>query len=182
MRLWPFGRRSRVTRSRDELTISIPAPGNIFILLFLSVWLVAWAAGEVLVPWQMVTGEIAPGTFMISWFVGWTIAGGLAIYGWLWMVRGRETIRVTRDVLGIRHRVWRRGVEQQFDVAHISDLRLVDDPSWHRFGEDDPPRYSWREGPLAFDYGDRTVRFGKGLREAEARELVDEISRYLFNS
>jgi len=34
---------------------------------------------------------------------------------------------------------------------------------------------------LAFDYGDRTVRFGKGLREAEARELVDEMSRYLFN-
>jgi len=180
MRLWPFGRRSKITRSRDELIITIPAPCNIGILLFLSLWLVAWAAGEVFVPWQIVAGEISLSTFVIAWFVGWTTAGAFGTYSWLWMVRGREIVRVTRDLLGIRRSVWSRGVERQFLVAHISDLRLAMDPS-HPFGEDDPPRYSWRQGPIAFEYHDRTVRFGQGLRKAEARERVDEISRYLFD-
>ena len=180
MRLWPFGRRSQITRSRDELIITIPAPCNIFILLFLSVWLVAWAAGEVFVPWQIVAGEIELNAFMIAWFIGWTTAGAFAIYSWLWMVRGQELVRVTRNMLGIRRSVWNRGVERQFLAAQISDLCLVSEAT-SPFGEDDPPRYSWRQGPIAFDYQDRAVRFGRGLREAEARDLVDEISRYLFD-
>lgn len=178
MRLWPFGRRSTITRTRDELIISIPAPCNIILLLFLSVWLVAWAAAEVFVPWQIVSGKIALDTFMIGWLVGWTVFGPFAIYSWLWMVRGKEIVRVSRDVLGIRRSVWNRGVEKQFAVEHISDLRLAAD-GWHPFREEDPPRYGWDMGPIAFDYGDQTLRFGKGLRKAEAEELVDEITAVL---
>jgi hypothetical protein len=174
MRVWPFGRRSQVTRTRNELIISIPAPCNIVLLLFLSVWLIAWAVGEVFIPRQVVIGEIPLNAFIFSWFVGWTIGGAFAIRSWLWMVRGREIVRVTRRVLGIRRRVWSFGSETQFDAAEIFDLRVADD-AFQLFGEEDPPQYGWNQGPLAFEYGGRTVRFGKGLRKAEAQEVVEEI-------
>jgi hypothetical protein len=175
MRLWPFGPRAHVTRTRDALIVSIPAPRNILLLLFLSAWLIAWAVAEVFVPYQIVTGEIEPDTFMLLWFIGWTIGGAFGLYSWLWMVRGREVVRVTRRRLGIRRRVWRFGPETQFEAAEICDLRVADD-AFGAFREEDPPQYGWNQGPLAFEYGDRTVRFGKGLRRAEARELVDEIT------
>lgn len=36
-------------------------------------------------------------------------------------------------------------------------------------------------GPIAFDYGSGTVRFGNSLDEAEAREVVRELkARYSF--
>jgi hypothetical protein len=176
VRLWPFGRRSHITRTRDGLIIVIPAPGNIFILLFLTLWLVAWAAGEAFIPSQIIAGEMRLDGFIAAWFVGWTIAGTLGIYSWLWMLRGKEYVRVTSDVVGIRRSVWSRGVERQFRVADISDLRVQDQDAWHPFREEDPPRYSWREGRLVFDHRGTTVHFGKGLRETEARDVLQEIT------
>jgi len=176
VRLWPFGNRSQITRTRDGVIITIPAPANIFILLFLSVWIMAWAVGEVFIPWQIIKGAIpVDSSFIFLWLAGWTIFGPFAIYAWLWMVRGKEYVRVNPDVIGIRRSVWSRGVERQFLVADIFGLRVVDDDAWHFWREEDPPRYSWREGPLAFEYGGTTMRFGKGLREQEAHELLDEI-------
>jgi len=36
-------------------------------------------------------------------------------------------------------------------------------------------------GPIAFDYGFKTVRLGSGVQDAEAREIVKELrSRYTF--
>ena len=179
MRLWPFGRRSTITRTRDGLIITIPAPANIFILLFLTAWLIAWAVAEVFIPWQIVNGEIEVSGFILAFLAGWTLFGPLAIYAWLWMVRGKEYVRVTADIIGIRRSVWSRGVERQFLVADIFGIRVVDDDAWHFWREEDPPRYSWREGPIAFEYRGETVRFGKGLREKEAHELLDAITAVL---
>ena len=151
----------------------IPAPANIFGVLFLSFWLIAWATAEVFVSYQLVTGKIAISRFMFGWLFFWTAFGIAAIYVWLWMVRGKEFVRVTPGMIGIRRSVWSQGVEKQYAAAQISDLRLViERRSW--WSEDDSPGPA-NSGPLVFDYGERTVRFGDGLRDEEAAEILATI-------
>jgi hypothetical protein len=58
-----------------------------------------------------------------------------------------------------------------YDLLNVRNLRVVpfDESLWSR-------RDPWTPtGPLAFDYGARTVRFGAGIDEAEARMIVDSI-------
>lgn len=174
MRLWPFGNRSQITRTRDGLMIMIPSPSNIFGVVFLSLWLVAWAIGEVFVSRQLITGQMTINRFDIGWLVGWTVFGVVAIYAWLWMVRGKEFVRVTPERIGIRRSVWSHGVERQYEAAHISGWRLIIVPRSFWSDDDSPSAFS-NNGPLAFDYGERTVRFGQGLRDEEAAEILATI-------
>jgi len=153
--------------------IVIPSPANILGVLFLSFWLVAWAFFEAFVPWQILVGKTALNGSIIGWLSLWTVFGVAAIYVWLWMVRGKEFVRVTPTMIGIRRSVWSHGVERQYQAAHISGLRLViERRSW--WSEDDSPSPG-NQGPLVFDYGERTVRFGNGLRDEEAAEILGEI-------
>ena len=154
--------------------IMVPAPANIFGVLFLTCWLAAWAVGEFFVLWQLLTGQTAISRFMLGWLAGWTVFGVAAIYVWLWMVRGKEFIRVTPERIGIRRSVWSHGVEKQYEAAHISGWRLIIvRRSW--WSEDDSPSAFGNDGPLAFDYGERTVRFGQGLGDEEAAEILATI-------
>ena len=158
------------------MIITIPSPVNIFGVLFLSFWLTAWAIFEAFVPWQILTGKIALSGSIIGWFSLWTVFGVAAIYVWLWMVRGKEFIRVTPDRIAIRRSVWSHGAEKQYEAAHISGWRLlIERRSW--WSEDDSPGPG--DGPLVFDYGDRTVRFGIGLRDEEAAEILATIMSVL---
>jgi hypothetical protein len=75
VRFWPFGNRSQITRTRDGLIIVIPSPANIFGVLFLSFWLVAWAIAEVFVSYQLLSGKIAISRSMLGWLAGWTVFG-----------------------------------------------------------------------------------------------------------
>lgn len=153
--------------------IVIPSPSNIFGVSFLSFWLIAWAIAEVFASYQLVTGKIAINRFMLGWLVGWTVFGVAAIYVWLWMVRGKEFVRVTADRIGIRRSVWSHGVEKQYEAANISGWRLViEKRSW--WSEDDSPSPG-NQGPIVFDYGDRTIRFGNGLGDDEAADILGEI-------
>ena len=64
-------------------------------------------------------------------------------------------------------------LRKEYDLQHVRNLRVVpfDASIWSgrdSFG-------GMRGGPLAFDYGAKTVRFGTGIDEAEARMILDSI-------
>ena len=177
------------------LRLTIPSRKNYLILFFLGFWLIAWAVGEVFgggmfisgVVGQLfnssdvgmfgITGIIASTLFALAWLGGWTIAGGFAIYSFLWQLAGKENIEVRFDRIKIQRAIFGFEPTKEYLATHIKNLRVapliinnaIDD--WFR------PRGFWRapSGLLAFDYGSKTFRFGDGADEAEARQILEKI-------
>jgi len=148
-------------------------------MLFLSAWLVGWGFGEVMVVRELVFGKAdAPDLFMGVWLIMWTLGGGIAMYAWFRMLAGGELVLLGRGVLMIKDEVFGVGRANEYDLAHIKHLRIepvalfpMDMTGALRF-------WGIGGGPIAFDYGSKTVRFGAGLDDAEAREVIQDLREH----
>ena len=178
----PPGPRHTATEEADGLAIRIPAKRNVFILAFLTIWLCGWAFGEVTAPIALFTAaHKQPGAaaFLLVWLCGWTLGGALAIYVWLWQLKGCEIITVSPAALGIKRELFGCGRVKQYDVSEIRELRvapLTYNPFDYRSGL---AFWGMGGGALAFDYGFKTYRFGAGVDEAEARIILQTITARL---
>lgn len=182
MRVTPPGRRSSSRDTTGGLEISIPAKRNIFTLVFLSAWLVGWGFGEVFATRELLFGSLhTPDLFLGAWLIAWTAGGAFAIYGWLWMINGREVVVLRADALVVKRNLWALRTSREYDLHHTKNLRVAP-ASWNPY-EWSGAMLFWGvgAGPIAFDYGSRTVRIGSGLEESEARDIVGELkSRHSF--
>jgi hypothetical protein len=175
----PPGPRHQVLEQADGIAIRIPTRRNLFILVFLSLWLCGWAVGEVSAPIAFfASARKNPGTdaFLLIWLCGWTVGGAFAICVWLWQFKGCEIITVSPVGLGIRHEVIGFGLTRSYELSEIRDLRIAP-PVFNPF--DFRSRMSiWGigGGTIAFDYGYKTFRFAAGVDEAEARIIFQKIT------
>jgi len=75
------------------------------------------------------------------------------------------------------------GRDRNFDLAHVKDLRVA--PQSYSPSSMSAGTQFWglSGGPIAFDYGAKTFRFGASLDEPEAREVVAAMSaRHRFSN
>lgn len=186
--------RYTITESAEGITFRIPSRKNWFMILFLMVWLTGWAIGEVTVIGTLVGGIFnafsggAPdaasagiaafgGIFTLVWLCAWTAGGAFAIYAWLWQVKGAEEVSISYDSLVIEKRnpLWNRS--KKYRLEEVTDLRVstarpaITSISWGL------EFWGLTGGQLAFDYGAKTVRFGIGLDEAEAKHILQEMHK-----
>lgn len=190
--VYPEAGRVKVKELPESLTFHIPVRKNAFILMFLGLWLCGWAMGEITALGALLgkgwMGEAAPkGTgfeegraFLAVWLLFWTAGGFFALSFLLYQLKGRE--EVTLDGQYLRHvrdfLVWKRS--REYLREHVKDIRLsrgigslADIMSPARGLE----FWGIGGGTLCFDYGSRTIRFGAGLEEAEAKPLIDLLRR-----
>jgi hypothetical protein len=168
--------KERATLTEDSLALmaTIPARRNWFLILFLGFWLCGWLAGEIMVPLTFFENDTqAPERlFTIAWLAMWTIGGIAAIYAFAWNVAGLEVVSLTQSRLSIRKQVLGLGRLREYGLEHIANMRIAPVP----FNPMDPRSalqfWGVGGGPIAFDHGASTVRFGAGLDEAEAGRLV----------
>jgi hypothetical protein len=178
----PPGPRHTATEERDGLVIRIPAKRNVFIFAFLSLWLCGWVFGEIMAPigfFTAVQKEPAGAAFILVWLCAWTLGGGVAIYIWLWQLKGCEVVIVSPTALGIKRELLGFGRTKHYDVSEIRDLRvapLTFNPFDFRSGM---AFWGVGGGALAFDYGYKTYQFGAGVDEAEARRILQMITTRL---
>ena len=195
--LRPPGPRSTISHTFEGPRIEIPAQRSWFLIVFLSIWLCGWFLGEAfalgsvlswIFGWQLGgeafsvedfagAGGAGPGLFILLWLVGWTLGGGFALYTWLWNLAGKEIVTLDSQALTHRRQIARLGLTRRYDVTHIKDLRVAP-PQRSRRGAHGTPF----GGTIAFDYGSRTVRFGQGIDEPEAKDLVELLKRHLPHS
>jgi hypothetical protein len=176
MKVIPPARRSTVRQTNEGLEIVIPAKRNAFLILFLTAWLVGWCFGEVFAIRELALGQSdAPKLFVGAWLLMWTVAGGAAIYTWLWMARGIEVVLLRGDVLALRRDVFGFGRTREYDLSHVSNLRVASS-AWNSYDWTGAMQF-WGigGGPVAFDYGARTFRFAASVDEAEARDIVKQL-------
>ena len=164
----------------DGLFISIPSRKQWLQIILLSFWLAAWAFGEIGVSWVLIRGEaFGPTLFMIVWLVMWTFAGFYAIYMWAWQLFGEEVIEVTGQSIIISRVVLGFSIPKEYSAEYIKELRIStvfngnDLFGWSRT----MGYWGMGAGLIAFDYGAQTIRFGGGIDEAEAKQIMVEIQQ-----
>jgi len=181
----PLNTRYRVQSLGAQTEIIIPAQRSYFTLLFLLVWLAGWAVGEVSVSGlllrsllarfapQLIQGgaslALPEMAFTLFWLIFWTLGGAWVLYVVLWQLFGRERLILEYGRLRLRQEVLGLGRERVYETTRIADLRV------------EPPRSTRNalpRGTLCFAYEGRTVCFGRGLRVAEAEQLLDDLRRY----
>jgi hypothetical protein len=176
----PARDRCSISKEMGEVKIVIPARKNIFLLAFTGFWLCGWAAGELMVSAQLLKGtsaDLGATLILVAWLGAWTVCGGFAIYAWLWNLCGKEVVTASRHSLEISREIFRFRRPREFDGKSIGDLRVSPTP-FNPWDFKSGMQFCGLpgSGPIAFDYGAKTYRFGAGLDEAEAKKLVVAIT------
>ncbi|NQU54590.1 MAG: hypothetical protein HQ522_18875 [Bacteroidetes bacterium] len=172
--------RTKIDFEGTKMTIQIPSKKNWFIILFLCVWVTGWFIGEKSAITSLINSDnIGIDTFMLVWLTGWTIGGAFAILVLLWTLAGRETLSIDKRIFqidkGIKNFVFRT---RKYDLKAVKNLEL--NPAQNKtslFAQNNVGDF-WglTGGKLRFDYGMKTIKFGIGIDEAEARYLIHEIT------
>ena len=177
-KILPPGDRSTVTDTADGLLIATPTRKVWFIIAFLPLWLMGWAFGAVTAGSELLQFKETQGEsflFLVVWLTLWLFFGFAALLLLMWTLFGIEKVLVTPGTFDIRREVFGLGFSREYDLSHARGLRVTSD-SFSMFD----PRMALRfwgfgGGPIAFDYGSSTVRFGSGMEEAEASRVVARI-------
>lgn len=159
--------------------LTVPKRRPLFPILFLPVWLVGWAFGEVTTLRQVLTGSSIDGSslFTLVWLTGWTLGGAWALAMLLWLVAGRERVRVEQGTLTLEHLLGPFGRRRRYDLQQVTRLRSMPQTGQDLMAANMTAFGFGTTGALAFDYGTSTVRWGAGLDEAEARVVIHRLTQ-----
>jgi hypothetical protein len=165
--------RATVSPTFSPLAITIPARRHWFLMLFLPLWLCGWFMGETSAIHELVKGDGGAGMFLVVWLTMWTVGGAIALLTLAWTIAGKEVLAVGSGLLTHRRQIGPIGITRAYDAHQVRDLRVtpVPEPRW---GRSQNP-FSITDGPIAFDYGAKTIRVGAGVDEAEAKSLVETL-------
>ncbi len=175
----PTESRISIADTAEGLRIVMPCRRSWFVICFLAFWLCGWAVAEVMVANQFVNGDSPPEgeAFMLAWFGVWTAGGGVAIYAWLWQMMGKEILTVRGQMFKLRRDIGGFGLDKEFNLVQMRDLRIGSVGSSPLEFSSSFQLWGVGGGAIAFDHGERMYRFGAGLDEAEANQVLTAIKQ-----
>lgn len=175
----PTDSRISIADTAEGLRIVMPCRRSWFVICFLAFWLCGWAVAEVMVANQFLKGDSPPEGewFMLAWFGVWTVGGVIAIYAWLWQMMGKEILTVRGQMFKLRRDIGGFGFDKEYSLIQLRDLRVR--PVETNSLEFSSSFQLWGVGggAVAFNHGERMYRFGAGLDEAEANQVVTAIKQ-----
>jgi hypothetical protein len=171
-----------VEDSSERLTLSLPAPRRYLTMVLLALGLAFWTylfIASVGAMFTQLSGSIAALFFILLWFLGWLLAGAVALYALLWMTLGREIVTLAGDTLTLRRDLKGHGTNQTYKARHIENLRVTPDPfSFYEFATSLRP-FGLGGGKLIFDYLTLVGQFGAGISLDEAQVVCDRLRQRL---
>jgi len=90
----------RIIVSASDIRIS--SPKNVFILIFMPVWLAAWTFAGAMVFWQVFSGQSKEAWSLVLWLLGWLAGELFVIYALLWGAFGYELITLEHGMITIK--------------------------------------------------------------------------------
>lgn len=171
-----IGPRVKVGQDVRGLKVRIRAPRIWGALLFLPVWFAGWTFGGVMAARAFVK---EPQLFLAVWLVGWLAGELFALLAWSWIAFGEEIVAVRESVLTLEKRIGPLALTRHYPLHEASNLRAA---GW--FGSpmsfsDSMRPWGLSGGTVAFDYNGKTVRFGIGLDEKDARSVAEELAPHV---
>ncbi len=173
----PYAGLAVIDEDFNGFTITIPAKRNVFVLVFLSVWLCGWALGETFALKEVLTGGGIPGLFLIVWLCGWTIGGFFAVRTFWWNLAGKEVISIANGALTLDKRGALFYKAKTYDLHQAANFRAQEEPVVQSpFGNRRNNSLGLNDrGTIRFDYGMKTVKFADGIDEAEANFILQKL-------
>lgn len=165
---------------RGGLVLTMPTKKPRQLQVMLVVWLIGWGFG-MLTGLDVLFGNTTPSLLKILaflWLVFWLFAGGYVTFMLLWVLAGKEEVRVHRETLYIDKVVYNTGSKRTYAITRISNMRVRSDNEWD-FYETDLYRKYWgkKGGRIEFTYGPTVVRLARSLSEAEGREFINALKQ-----
>ena len=163
-----------------SFSITTPARKNSLLMGVQTLWLTLWAGGVAVVVNALLRGEIKEVGFfvvffLLSWLAGWSLGGGLALYGLLWMAFGTEKIVANPEELTITRSIGSYQRLRRYEVAKIRSLRIVEPNQGMTDFLLSLRPFGIGNGLLTFDYGATVVTFAEGSDRAPAQRLLAEL-------
>jgi hypothetical protein len=179
----PYSGRARIDfDNRNRFRIIIPSKKNWFVILFLTAWMFGWFAGESSALKDTISYEnLFTNGFMIIWLIGWSIGGIFAVVVLLWTLFGRETLLIDGGILQLSKGLNQIAlINKQYHLNNVKNLELNPESDFKDLFTQKKVNEFWglTGGRIRFDYGLRTIKFGIGIDEAEARNIIIEIKKH----
>jgi hypothetical protein len=163
--------------------ITIRAQRNIFLMLFLPVWLCGWTFGGVAAFTSLWTRGFQP--FLLVWLCGWALGEIFVAATLCWMFSGAEILRVIGSDLEVGYQMLGLARRKLYRGGEIRDLTSWTAPivgQRYRYQASLPFLTGAQSGAVKFNYGARTIYLAAGLDEPEGRLIVDRLKRGLPSS
>lgn len=152
------------------IRVEIPLQGRetaIVYVVFAILMIVGCGAIGVEIVWGIVSLRTVPEAIIVLSLVGIVVLGSLLLGAWSLVVAltGKEVLDVNGTAVCVRRIFNVAGAQftvprpRVYSAEHVRELRLA----------------SGALGGLAFDYGASTVRFARGVDEAEAKQILRTI-------
>ena len=166
----------------DKLIISIPGlEKNWFLTFLLWFWLIFLMGVALYLSIKMFDTPSPFIRMLMSISIILMAVFGFVIYRIARDPTGKEIIEVTRQSIKIDWVVFGHHSPTDFLAEHIKDLRVSSSNVNHQLLIGMIYYFSspsgLQVGPLVFDYGAQTFRFGSGIDEAEAKIILAKIQQ-----
>lgn len=105
-------------------------------------------------------------------FLGfWAFFEYSVVKGFLWVLFGKELIRITSDGLTIKNSIFSYGKAERYFLENIKNIELIEQKPFS-FSFDYENAF-WRKGTdnISFEYKNKTINFGKKLDPKDANLL-----------
>lgn len=193
----PYSPRSTIQDVGSSMIITIPYRKEWFTITMTAFGLATWLIGEIMIMgfgamilfgallgWGSEGGAAEGFAALIvavvvsgSLFLMWSFGGLVSILVLLRQFTGVERIEVDAQTITLRHLVLNLSRPKVYLAEHIKALRTASSPfssSWWLWSS---RMYylGWAWGIITFDYGARTIHFGSGVDEAEAKDIIKAI-------
>ena len=169
-----------ISDSDEELVLTIPTKPKRSTTIWLSLWLVAWAAGALYPITGMTWRGLGMGEAIYSlvFFGMWYVGGAAAIFIWSWLVAGKEIIAVSSGQLWIRRESFGIGTQHGYPFDQIEHLRIPETGRPKRLSSS-LQNWGASGGILVFNHGMQQVCFGSSLDDIGAKEALSELMKRL---
>jgi hypothetical protein len=115
----------------------------------------------------------------VLWLCFWAYAECFTVYAFLWNAWGKEIILIQKGNLEIFRSIFGYGKKKIYRLGEISNLRAAGFFVSMFSKEYGMAQWGLAGGTIAFDFKNKAYRFGIGLEEQDAIELVENMKKYL---
>ena len=170
--------RHKVSEIGNQLSITIPSQKEWFenlLLTLASAMVIKWAADGINV---VRNTHYTPDIRGFLLFILWAYMGASTLHAILWTLFGYETVIINGQNI-LTHRWEILGIKEvkNYKMALVRDLRVAQVPVKGRRSIYSQRLQRYRV--VAFNYGNKTIRIGDNLDEAEAKQIVHILYQHI---
>ena len=173
-----IGKRISVVRRDDELSIVISSAENKRQAFYWLIWSLLWTSCGIIVLVQYLQEVDADRKIFLLVFLGfWIYFQYKSVYLLCWKWKGREFIKIRKDILLVGKRIFGKGKALRFGWEGVRDFKKVEQPASSALNVLKSIDIFTTQNKLSLLYFGKEYSFGNELSGEDTRELFSLLKR-----